>query len=292
MKKYIPLIILIFIASCTTQTEEVMPTECPPYCSGGSGAVETIINSPQDIVFVNDRMPISITMEDVGESNVEYGEVCITGLNNDYFPGLGGCNCQSYYITLEDNKDQNFEEAVVDFDSVFVSEQASGNHFMSVITRFDYTTYAPFEICFTNDLTDSCISGNKLEASSSGPLKVTSIQERLVPNGNAVDVRLSIEAEFSGDGTLIFKEDVSSGSCLTIPEEPITADVSVILFGVPHVCGVLNFFEDEDYEASITCKLDNQALSQFIGEQDTYTGWVRIDYAVEQKDSIKFEVKE
>ena len=293
MKKYILLILFLFLASCATETSEELPTDCPPDCSGGSDSVDLEINSPQDIVFANDRMPVSITVYDYGESSVEYGEVCVTGLDEEFFSGFGGCNCQSYYITLDDNDDENFEESLINFDTTYVSDKASGNHFMTFINRYTYTTYAPFEICFTNDLSDSsCISGNKLESSSSGPLKVTSIQERLVPNGNAVDLRLTIDTKFSGDGTLISMDDVASGSCLTIPEEPIKADVSIIMFGEANDCGTLNFYEDEDYEASITCKLDGFLLSQFVGGQDTYPGWVRIDYAVEQKDSIEFEVEE
>ena len=302
MKKYILLILFLFLASCATETSEELPTDCPPDCSGGSDSVDLEINSPQDIVFANDRMPVSITVYDYGESSVEYGEVCVTGLDEEFFSGFGGCNCQSYYITLDDNDDENFEESLINFDTTYVSDKASGNHFMTFINRYTYTTYAPFEICFTNDLSDSsCISGNKLESSSSGPLKVTSIQERLVPNGNAVDLRLTIDAEFAGDDTLISTTDVASDSCLTIPEEPIQADVSIIMFGVEHVCdvdcqgndcGTLNFYEDQDYEASITCKLDNFLLGQFVGGQDTYDGWVRIDYAVEQKDSIEFKVEE
>lgn len=291
MKKYLLLVLLLFLAGCTTPTEEEIPTGCPPYCSGGSDSVETIINSPLDIVFANDRMPVSVSLLDTGESNVEYGEVCITGLNNDYFPDLSGCNCQSYYITLDDKDDQNFKSSTINFDSAFVSAEASGNHFMTFINRFSYTTYAPFEICFTNDLSDDCISGNKLKASSSGPLKITSIEERLVPNSNVVDLRLLIEAEYTGDSMLISQDDVASGSCLTINDDPISTDVSVIIFGKSHDCGILNFFEDED-TATITCKIDDLSLSTFIGSQNTFTGWVRIDYAVEQKDSIEFEVQE
>ncbi|MBS3162931.1 hypothetical protein J4467_03315 [Candidatus Woesearchaeota archaeon] len=243
MKKYLLLILFLFLASCATNTTETLPTECPPYCSGGSSSVDLEINSPQDIVFANDRMPVTATVVDSGESGVEYGEVCVTGLDEQYFSGFGGCNCQSYYITLDDNDDENFEESLINFDTTYVSDKASGNHFMTFINRYTYTTYAPFEICFTNDLSDSsCISGNKLESSSSGPL--------------------------------------------------IKADVSIIMFGEANDCGTLNFYEDEDYEASITCKLDGFLLSQFVGGQDTYPGWVRIDYAVEQKDSIEFEVEE
>ena len=91
---------------------------------------------------------------------------------------------------------------------------------------------------------------------------------------------------------MISTDDIASGSCLTIPEEPITADVSITMFGVSNDCGQLNFFEDDNYEASITCKFDDFILEQFIGGQDTAAGWVRIDYAVEQKDSIEFEVQE
>ena len=107
-----------------------------------------------------------------------------------------------------------------------------------------------------------------------------------------MDLRLTIDTEFTGKDNIISVDDVSSGSCLIIPEEPIQADVSIIMFGVSNDCGTLNFYEDQDYESSITCKLDDFLLDQFIGGQDTYDGWVRIDYAVEQKDSIEFKVEE
>lgn len=300
MKKRLFLfIVLIFLGACTQQSPEgeELATSCPPDCSGGSNAVITSVNSPQDEgnVYVGDRLAVSANLEDKGEANAE-GLVCITGLDGSIFSGLGGCSCESFSITLDDSDDANFEKTTVDFSPSFVSEEALGSHHMTMYTRYSYTSYGPFSLCLTGDPynEEECsVEGNKLTGSSSGPLQITSVEEEITNvGGNAVTLRLRIEAEADFDDTaqLVELDDTSDSTCLlTNIDEKTSADISVILFGESNDCGTITFEKDEE-SASVTCKIENLDTERFIGGQKEYEGWVRIDYGYQDIQSVAFDV--
>jgi len=124
MKKIFFALFVLFLVGCTQEAPEgeEIATSCPPGCSGGSAAVVSTINSPQDEgnVYVGDRLAISINLVDRGEASVEDGRVCITGLDGEVFSGLGGCQCEGFYITLDDSDDAKFERTTVDFPSAYI----------------------------------------------------------------------------------------------------------------------------------------------------------------------------
>ncbi|MDP3727899.1 MAG: hypothetical protein Q8R18_00450 [bacterium] len=300
MRKFILLFFaVLFLVACTQQTpegEELAGT-CPPDCSGGSSSIVTTVNSPQDEgnVYVGDRLAVSANLEDRGESNAE-GLVCITGLDGSIFSGLGGCNCESFYISIDDTDDANFEKTRVDFSPSFVSEDASGSHHMTMYTRYLYTAYGPFTLCLTGDPyneKECSVEGNKVTGSSSGPLKIISISEELTNiGGNAVNLRLRIEAEANLDDTaqLVELDETSDSICLlTNTDQKTSADVSVILFGESNDCGKITFDQGED-TATITCKIENVDTDRFIGGQKEYDGWIRIDYGYQEIQSVAFDV--
>lgn len=300
MKKIFFILFVIFLFGCAQETPEgeEIATSCPPGCSGGSASVQSVINSPQDEgnVYVGDRLSISMNLYDRGEASVEDGLVCLTGLDGNLFSGLGGCQCESFYLTIDDSDDANFERTTVDFPSAFISEEASGTQHMTFYTRYSYTSYAPFTLCLSGDPynEESCsLDGNKLDSSSSGPLQVSSVTEEITTEGgNAITLRLHINAEVNTADTaqMIELEEVSEDSCLLLnTDEKTQGDISVILFGESHDCGSITFDQGED-EAEVTCKMENIDTQRFIGGQNEREGWVRIDYGYQEIQSVSFDV--
>src|SRR3989338_4351834 len=286
MKKILLLLGIVFLLSaCTQVAEEEIATSCPPSCSGGSSGVETTINAPSDggSVYVGDRLVISATLYDLGESSVEDGVVCITGLNGDIFSGLGGCNCDNFYITLEDTDDSNFEQTTVSFDSTLVPSDASGTQHLTFYTRYRYTAYGPMTLCLTGDPyqeTECSVEGDKLTSSSSGPVQIDSVEEILSTEGsNAINVRLKITANAPTvtTGQMVDLDYTSEPSCILPTQQSTTAEVYVILFGEAQDCGTISFEQGED-TATTTCKLDTLTTDRFIGGEKEYDGWIRIDY--------------
>ncbi len=300
MKKTLFLLgVILFLSACTQQiVEENIPTGCPPYCSGGStGVVTTITNPAEDsTVYVGDRLPVTLLLEDIGESSVEYGTVCITGLDENSFAGLGGCNCDNYYITLDESDDSNFERTIVDFTPSLVSSEASGSQHLTAYTRYEYTAYGPITLCLTGDPTletDCSINGNKLKASSSGPLQITSVEEHISTVGeNVITLRLSIEAKNPTlkNSAIIDIDAASESSCLISDEDgKVSANVFVILFGESYSCGTMAFEQDTD-TATVSCKIENIDTQRLIGGQKEYDGWIRINYGFQEIQSVAFTV--
>ena len=299
MKTFLFLFVLLFLLSACTQetTTDTLATSCPPDCSGGDTGIVTTINTPQDegTVYVGDRLAPSVTLDDTGESSVEGGLVCITGLDGAIFSGLGGCNCQSFYTTIDDPHDANFQQATVNFQGSLLTDEGVGDQHMTFYTRYSYSTYGPFTLCLTGDPyheTDCSVEGDKLTSSSSGPVQITSVTESITTQGsNSVNVRLKIDVDkpTSDTGQLVSIEQTSEPSCVLPTSDTVSADVSVILFGEAHDCGTITFNSDEE-SASVTCKLDSIDTQNFIGGQKDYDGWVRIDYGYQELQSVAFTV--
>ncbi|MBI5797598.1 hypothetical protein HZA98_01700 [Candidatus Woesearchaeota archaeon] len=302
MKKIIFLLLLsiFFIAACSTQTTEKTATACPPDCSGGSAGVVSTINSPSNEgnVYGGDRLLVSVGLVDAGESSVSNAEVCETGLDANVFGSLGSCNCQSYYITLDDTHDANFQSTQIEFPTAFVSKSATGEQHATVYNRYAYTTYGPFSACITTDpFTDtSCTStGNILTSSSSAPVQIDSVTEELSAVGsNSVTMRLRVKASLSARANerLIAVADTTSNTCVLAQDPSITSvslPLSVILFGKAQDCGMLKF-ENGKYTAEASCKIENIGTNLLIGNQKQYDGWIRLDYGFEHIDSVGFKI--
>ena len=299
MKTFLLFLSLIFLLSACTQkaTTDTLATSCPPDCSGGDTGVVTTIHAPQDegTVYVGDRLAPSVTLDDLGESSVEGGLVCITGLDGAIFSGLGGCNCQSFYTTIDDPHDANFEQATVNFQGSLLTAEGVGNQHLTFYTRYSYSAYGPFTLCLTGDPyheTDCLVEGNKLTSSSSGPLHIRSLTESISTQGsNSVNLRLKIDVDTpsSDTGRLLSVEQTSDSRCVLPPSDTVSADVSVILFGESYDCGKITFSSAEE-SASVSCKLDAIDTQNFIGGQKDYEGWVRIDYGYQELQSVAFTV--
>jgi hypothetical protein len=292
MRKIILILLLLLLCSCTTEKEDAV-TSCPPGCSGGDAGVVTTINSPRDEVYAGTRMPMNVKLEDVGESSVEEGMVCVTGLNEEVFSDLIGCNCESFYITIDDPDSLSYLETSVDFGNSPYAKESSEKERVTFITKYKYSTYGVFDVCLTRDLyeeTKCSVDGNKLTTSSSGPLKVSSIEEVITPVGNTIDLKFKVEVtkNEASNEQLISLEDISSTSCMSLEEPKV--EVSVVLFNEAHDCGYVGFDKKEN-TAEVTCNVDG-IISDYYNYKKEYEGWIRLDYGWQEINSIQFDIIE
>ena len=295
------MVLLLFLSACDIAqqpaTTQELATSCPPDCTGGSGSIETTINFPLDggNVYTSDRFAPILKIENVGEANGD-GMILFSGLDSDIFGTYGGCQYSLYFDTVVDDPEGYLQEVIFDdLPSTSVSTETSSTQFMTVSTRYAYTTYGVFEACLTGDPVGETAcnpTGDKLEESSSGPLEITSIEEELTPvGGNAVTLRLNIDARVNAAKSeqLISVEDTSNTDCVLSSQDYIDAQVRVILFGQSYSCGNLRFENGKD-EASVTCRIQNLDNNLFIGGQKLYTGWVEVNYGFEDRQSVSFNV--
>ena len=300
MRNVLLLVLVLVVAGCVTQEDAVeqLPTTCPPVCGGGTGGVETVINYPSEgsNVYAAERFAPSFYLADVGESNAE-GLVCVTGLDGDIFSGLGGCNCQDFYIVLDEPDDPNFEETYITYQSASVDSGRTLDQSMTVYTRYLYSTFGVFELCLTGDpfAEEECsTTGEKLQGSSGGPVQVTSVTEELTKVGsNAVTVRVVVEAQVAADANekLIELEDTTNIDCVLPTDEDARTKVNmdIVLLGARHECSPLFFREGED-TATSTCKIENLDTQLFIGGEKEYQGYVEIQYGFQNIQSVGFTV--
>ncbi len=303
MKKVVILILLCVLLSACETTDyadegEVGPTECPYDCSSGDDGVSTTITNPSDegTVYINDRMEIRVKVQDKGESSAS-GVVCLTGLDPEEFNGVSECDCESFYIDLDEEDALDYES--ITFDSALVTEDAAGDHDLTAITRYDYTTYGIFEVCLTGDPDneedcDTSTTKNRLSVSSSGPLNVDSITQSLNTVGDDITLRLSVEVEIDTSVTesLIDADDAMNEECeLSMSDYTIPVDVDLVLFEelYENACGQMQFEEGED-TATVSCKVDvrGDQLSSF-GSKKEWEGYISFDYGIQSIESIGFE---
>lgn len=293
----------LFLVACVTVEDTETPTTsaCPPNCQSGSTGVTTTVTAPLEggNVYANDQLFVSVKFEDNGESNVDDGVVCVTGLDSEEFNDLGGCSCNSFYINVDDPKDAHYESTTLGFGPSYVSSTASGDRTLSVITRYGYRTYGVFEACLVSETYEEAtcsVTGDKLQVSSSGPISVENIEEELTPVGSdAVTLRLHVTASMTpaANEKIISLTETSSLSCVlerSLEEEAvITVPVSVTLRGNTYDCSALRFEEGEE-GATTSCKISNLPVTSFIGGEETYIGWVELEYGWQTIESIGFTV--
>src|SRR3989338_308302 len=244
--------VLLFLGACTQQVEEEIATSCPPDCSGGSNAVVTHINSPQDEgnVYVGDRLAVSANFE---KTRVDFSPSFVSE------DAIG-----SYYMTL--------------YTKYLYTAYGP---FSLCLTGDPY-----------NEEECSVEGNKLTESSSVPVQILSVEEELTTVGGNAVTLRLRIEAEANLDDNaelIEIDETLDSACLLTNLDQKTTADISVILFGESYDCGSLSFDLKKE-EATATCKIENLNTQRFIGGEKEYNGWIRIDYGYQEIQSVAFDV--
>ncbi len=307
MKRVLFLLLLVVLSGCvaTTDTDDTgdsAQTDCPQSsCASGDEGIVTTINYPSEkgttTVYTTYRLAVRVKLSDEGESSAD-GIACITGLDENLFEGAGDCDCESFFIDLEEDDALGYED--VEFPSYFVDGEASGDHQFTTYTRYSYVTHGLFDVCLSGDPDneeecDTSTTVDRLDTSSSGPVNVESITQEITLQGsNTITLRLKVTADASGasNANLVREEDATTDACLLDRDEDNTAipvDVSLYMFGDEQTgaCEDLSF-EEGEAEASTTCKLQIHT-DTLVGKKE-WNGYVSLYYGWEERNSVSFSV--
>lgn len=289
----------IFIAACaqTQTTDEARgATACPYSCSSGDVGVETTVNAPKEsgTVHVAERLAPRVKVLDVGEASIDSGLVCITGLNEDEFRGVTRCDCEAFTINLDDPNALGYEDVI--FSPAEVTEDAVGDHALTVYTRYSYSTFGIIDVCLSGDPDnekecDTSETKNRVTVSSAGPVEITDVTQRLTPLGSSsVTLRLDIKTKIHADANqqLLSLDDVTNDACVLESSDAIPVDVSLVLFEEEQTgCKQLTFEQGED-TASVSCTVDIDTAN-LVGKK-AWEGYVRLDYGFQEIQSVPFTV--
>ena len=292
------LVLLFLISSCVntvtldSDDPEEDLTDCPPDCSNQDNGVISDLIYPSTTIRQGLRVTPSVDLTDAGDADAS-GMVCLTNLDNNVFGDQ--CICNNFELTRREVYDDNVGEYTVNFDPVTFG--TVGQNDLSVVTKYEYTTFAPIEVCLTSDpeRDDSCsIDGNMLE-SSSGPLEVKSVYEDVSGiGGSIIDLIFTVEVEAPNDAEIVSLDYVYENSCYEISETYVTATVDILFNGQYYSCDNLQFV-GENREAETTCIVSNINLGDaaFLGEDNNQRfgkDWIEITYGIEEWQTIEYEV--
>ncbi len=307
MKKILILLLVVLITtgcdfnSDSYEDEETQLGTCPPDCISGSQALDIGVTYPSEgsNVYSNYPFIVQVDINDVGEIGTD-GMVLVSGLDSEVFTGLSGCTPLDFYITQEDSHSDYFKEAKVEFPQSNVGiVEDDYEETLSVITRYEYKNYGIFDFCLTDDpAAETECNGdfekNRLSKSSSGPLQIDTITQEIIPvSGDTISIIVNIKARINLDRNqqLMPVDDLTSIDCLYINEdEKIKVESDVILLGERYICDFLEFEYGEN-EAQVQCRIENVDLGSFVGGHKEQEGWVELKYGIEEKQSVKFNVK-
>lgn len=300
MKKIILLfVVLLLLCSCVntvTLEEEEDPTEllteCPPDCSNQDYGVVSELIYPSETIRSGLRITPSVDLTDVGDSDAS-GKVCLTNLDNEVFDDQ--CLCQDFDVTRREVFDDEIGVYTADFDPVTFTNMGPGD--LSVLTKYEYTTFAPIDVCLTDDpgRDQTCDANDNMVKASSGPLEVMKVYEDILPSGGPViDLVFTIEVEKPRDDEIVSLDYVYEYSCYEIAETYVTAEVQILFNGNYYTCDSLEILRDS-MDATTTCVISNVNLddASFLGEDNRFRSgkdWIEITYGVEEWQTIEYEV--
>jgi hypothetical protein len=302
MKKIILLFVLLFlISSCVnpvtldSDDPEEDLTACPPACSNQDYGVFSDLVYPSTTIRQGLRVTPSVDLTGAGDADAS-GMVCLTNLDAEVFDDP--CICNSFDLTRREVYDDEVGEYTVEFE--LVSFETLGQNDISVVTKYEYTTYAPIEVCLTSDpeRDGSCSTGGNMLEASSGPLEVKSVSEDVdLPGGvggSIIDLIFTVEVEAPSDATIVSLDYVYDYSCYEVPENSVTATAEILFNGQYYNCDNLQFV-GENREAETTCIVKDVNLGDaaFLGDgNDQRFGkdWIEITYGLENWQTIEYEV--
>ncbi|MFH1971859.1 MAG: hypothetical protein ABIJ18_00090 [archaeon] len=311
MKKWILLFLVIFLVGCDMSSfndtnEEVVGCPISFECESGNSGVEMTILSPNedvkggDLYVEGQSFVPAVNVQDLGQSDAE-GEICVTGLDTE-FSGFSGCDCEDYYIVVSEDDEYYENDQIVDFTPGYkVPQDKSGEYVSTFVNRYMYSTYGIVDVCIkqistTRESKGSCegTQDNILDVSSSGPLKIKTVSQRLSRLGSdAVSLTLTYELEETGKGNVVNENAFMSGSCFYTSDEGKKVKVSFNLFDEEYSCG---FVEMEDGKGEGSCLIEDisvvggseEYLFQDEKEQKAY---LITEYVWEETESVMFRVE-
>ena len=302
MKKIFVLLILLFlISSCVNSVtldsddpEEDL-TECPPDCSNQNYGVISDLVYPSTTIRQGLRVTPSVDLTDAGDADASV-VVCLTNLDNTVFDDQ--CICNSFDLTRREVYEDDVGEYTVEFD--LVAFETTGKNDISVVTKYEYTTFAPIEVCLTSDpeRDGSCSMDGDMLIASSGPLEVVNVYEAVdLPGGvggSIIDLIFTVEVEAPRDANIVSLDYVYDYSCYEVPGTYVTATAEILFNGQYYNCDNLQFV-GENKEAKTNCvirdvKLDDAAFLGEDNDQRYGKDWIEIKYGLEEWQTIEYEV--
>jgi hypothetical protein len=292
---------LFFIAGCDLQsTEEIenAPTTCPRDCDTGKEGITTKVYYPLKDDVVKGRFGFSpfILVSNEGESNSNV-DVLVAGLDENLFSDYYGCSHVKDIELVVDDPDFDRFVDINDLPTASVSlDKETVSQTMTTYIRYDYTTFGIFDVFIDGNERGS--TEDVSVVSSSGPVKVTSISQQVFAPGETINLFFDIEAELDANGNerIIPIRDVLNGQCKTSKEDIVDVEVSVAIFNKKYRCEVMKFDKGKGV-ASSTCDISTlgesgQPLTKdYLGEDGLdIEAWVELDYAIEEVQSVIFEV--
>ncbi|MBU2589646.1 MAG: hypothetical protein KKA65_04555 [Nanoarchaeota archaeon] len=264
---------------------------------GGTGTLETSIVNPKKSGTILNGYPFQpvVRIKNLGGSE-SYGQVCITGLDQDVFSGFSGCECLNYQ---QRRVDETFEDIDLKFGAYNIQTEEEKAYALTAINRFKYGTNIKAEICITADIYEDQKCSADISQVTSGPLKINSIEETIIPlSDNLVTIIFRIEVDNVGDGNLWDLQRVNE-QC--VPFTPIDEDkkkikTNIIRFPVSADLQCQEVKLDENDEAIITCEAKQVSLlnSQgiYLFDEDYKPEVIfELEYAYETRESNTFSIK-
>lgn len=307
MKKIILILIIIslLLSGCDffKSATEKIPSNLPGLeekqeqsVFGGRGSIQASMVNPQKqgTVLKSYAFQPVIRIENLGGSESQ-GQLCITGLDQDVFSGFSGCECQSYQQRRMDN---SFEEQELRFGPYNIQLDQPKTYSLTAINRFSYSTEIKADVCITADIYEDRECSADINTVTSGPLKVSSIEETIIPISNdLVSLIFTMDIENVGDGTIRDLQKINE-RCVLSPADKKEKKIKAEITGFP-VAADLQCQEsslDEDEETSITCEAKQVSLFDSRGNYlfgDDYKPEItfRLEYGYETRDSNTFNVE-
>jgi len=263
---------------------------------GGSGSIQASIVNPQKGASVLKAYPFQpvVRIKNLGGSEAD-GQICITGLDQDVFSGFSGCECLNYQ---QIKRDDLFEDIDLKFGSYNIQTEESKSYALTAINRFKYSTTIKADVCITADIYEDQKCGANINSVTSGPFRVSSIEETIIPiNDNVVTIIFELDIDNVGSGNLW---DLNRINEMCVPFKSINEDkkkikADIIRFPVSADLQCQDSKLDEDGETSITCEakqvslFDNQGVSLFSKDYKPEVTF-KLEYAYETRNSNTFNL--
>ncbi len=303
MKKLTIILIMSMLLLAGCELIEDVPSRIPGLESqpeesiyGGEGSIDISIINPKESgkVLKGYSLEPIIRVKNLGGSEAE-GKVCITGLDQDTFSGFSGCECLNYMQLSQDNA---FDDIDLKYGPYSINaDEESKHHSLTAINRFRYSTSIKSDICISADIYENPECSADINAVTSGPITIDSIEETIIPiNDQVVSIVFSISIENDGQGNLWpierLDERCSAGK-IEEQEKKITAEIIGFPVSADISCEDARL---EDEEATITCKAEQVRLFDQQGDyvfNEKYKPEVifQLEYGYETRESRRFSVE-
>lgn len=313
MKKIIIIIAilaLLLFSGCATLSKIKLPgmpgtvTEGRKDFIGGIKGIEAEIINPREggkvYATQQQRFQVAVEISNEGESKAE-GTTCISGLNEKFFPGFSGCDCQDFMLEgKRKDGEQEEEKEILTFEGGKIQTEGLTEDPIPVTARtiYEYKTFGIIKACVKkDDYSEDCKitpETNIRKSVSSAPVSIEKVTQNIIPvTDETIELRFNIEIKNIGKGDVYSLEEDKT-QCRTLD---LKRKINVKMANAPGqaICdpvemrttskaGIIGTEKDE---AIAHCTVKNVRLPRRSYESEIT---VILEYAYETIDSNQFEV--